>query len=132
MVPVVFISVEPDARRDDDFLRVFVEPGRPPGERAVCDDVVAAVSHQLQIEVAGAAVIDIHMDMGQGGAQVLPGPFYVVRGNPFCGCAEKWSSRNGCLQERGRFPESGEFLDGIPCKAVPGSGGSIVPSENIP
>ena len=79
MVPVAFLPVEPDARRDDDFLRVFVEPGRPPGESAVGDDVVAAVSHQFQIEVAGAAVIDIHMDMGQGGPQVLPGPFYVVR-----------------------------------------------------
>ena len=79
MVPVAFLPVEPDARRDDDFLRVFVEPRRPPGESAVGDDVVAAVSHQFQIEVAGAAVIDIHMDMGQGGPQVLPGPFYVVR-----------------------------------------------------
>jgi hypothetical protein len=52
----------PWVRGKDNLIRVWIEPCTPPGEAAVCDDVVAASGHQAQVFVRRIFGVVIHDD----------------------------------------------------------------------
>ena len=64
----------------DSFFRVPAKPCRPPTERAVGDDVVLALGHELEVEVCGFLVIVVNgVECDPFCWKVGDGPIGVVR-----------------------------------------------------
>src|SRR5207245_5954210 len=54
---VVLLAGEPSRRGNHDLVRIRTEPGAPPTEGAVGDDVVPAQAHDVKVLVGGPGVI---------------------------------------------------------------------------
>ena len=49
----------PIFRRDDDLLRVAVQPGAPPRKGGIGDDIMPAFGHEPQIFIICGVIVDV-------------------------------------------------------------------------
>src|SRR5712691_1055048 len=78
---VVLFAREPARRDDHDLVRIRVEPGAPPTEGAVGNDVVSAEAHEVKVLKVAPGVIPGHDGHGMVEVQVSRGPFRIVGKN---------------------------------------------------
>src|SRR5712692_9190448 len=78
---VVLLAGEPARRGYHDLVRIRTEPGAPPTEGAVSDDVVPAQAHEVKVLVVVPGVIAGHDGHGMVEVQVFRGPFRLVGEN---------------------------------------------------
>ena len=56
------LDVPPDGGGDDCLMLVLVQPGSPPGERGIGNDLVAAQRHEVYVLIAFRARVPVHID----------------------------------------------------------------------
>ena len=53
--------MQPDIRDRHNFVRIGIEPGSPPTEGAVGDDIVLADAHQIHVEITARALVVVNI-----------------------------------------------------------------------